>query len=67
MYEFTIVAVCAKRMVKKQQMQWSHKGAHYLLQTRTFALNGDLPKQFESWYPGINIGEIAQSELLEAA
>ena len=24
--------VGAKRMVKKQQMQWTHEGAHYLLQ-----------------------------------
>jgi hypothetical protein len=33
--ESTINEVIARRMAKKQQMQWSKKGAHYLLQTRT--------------------------------
>lgn len=33
--ESTINEVIARRMAKKQQMQWSRKGAHYLLQTRT--------------------------------
>jgi transposase-like protein len=40
--------VVAKRMVKKQQMQWSQLGAHSLLQTRTAVLNGDLRDQFEN-------------------
>ncbi len=43
--ESTINEVVAKRMVKKQQMQWSQQGAHYLLQTRTSVLN---PKLCES-------------------
>jgi len=42
-------------MVKKQQMQWSPIGAHYLLQARTATLNGDLPANFERWYPGLKI------------
>ena len=42
-------------MVKKQQMQWSPSGAHYLLQARTAVLNGDLPNYFERWYPGLKI------------
>ena len=33
--ESTVNEVVAKRMVKKQQMQWSQLGAHSLLQTRT--------------------------------
>ncbi|ELH6543410.1 ISKra4 family transposase, partial [Escherichia coli] len=37
--ESTINEVIARRMAKKQQMQWSRKGAHYLLQTRTAVLN----------------------------
>ena len=37
-------------MVTKQQMQWSPIGAHYLLQTRTATLNGDLSGYFEHWY-----------------
>ena len=47
--------VVTKRMVKKQQMQWSQEGAHYLLQTRTAALNNDLPDYFERWYSGLKI------------
>ncbi len=53
--ESTINEVVAKRMVKKQQMQWTHQGAHYLLQTRTAVLNGELASHFERWYPGFNI------------
>lgn len=45
--EATINEVVAKRMVKKQQMQWTHQGAHYLLQTRTAVLNGELKDHFE--------------------
>jgi len=53
--ESTINEVVAKRMVKKQQMQWTQQGAHYLLQTRTAVLNEELGKHFERWYPGLNI------------
>lgn len=53
--ESTVNEVVTKRMVKKQQMQWSPRGAHYLLQARTAALNGDLPGYFERWYPGLKI------------
>ena len=34
-------SLVARRMVKKQQMQWSG-GAHILLQVRAAVLNGDL-------------------------
>jgi len=43
---------------KKQQMSWSRRGAHLLLQVRTQALNEDLRGKFDKWYPGFN----AQSE-----
>ena len=33
--ESTINQVVSRRFVKKQQMQWTLKGAHLLLQTRT--------------------------------
>ena len=36
------VTLVARRMVKKQQMQWSKRGAHLLLQVRAAVLNGDL-------------------------
>ncbi len=55
--ESTINEVIAKRMVKKQQMQWSRQGAHDLLQTRTAVLNDDLKTQFEHGYPGIKLGD----------
>jgi len=47
--------VVAKRMVKKQQMQWSRQGAHYLLQTRTAVLNDELRNHFERWYPEMKL------------
>ena len=49
--ESTVNEAVAKRMVKKQQMQWSRQGAHCLLQTRTSVLNGELRDHFEEWYP----------------
>ena len=60
--ESTVNEVVTKRMVKKQQMQWTPEGAHYLLQTRTATLNGDLAKRFENWYPGIKIENDCQKE-----
>ncbi len=53
--ESTINEVVAKRMVKKQQMQWTHTGAHYLLQTRTAVLNDELHEHFSRWFPGFNL------------
>lgn len=53
--ESTINEVVAKRMAKRQQMQWTHEGAHSLLQTRTAVLNGDLHKTFRRWYPDLKI------------
>ena len=40
--EFGVNSLGARRMVKKQQMQWSKRGAHLLLQVRAAVLNGDL-------------------------
>jgi hypothetical protein len=51
--EATLNAVISKRFAKKQQMQWSRRGAHLLLQTRTRALDGSLRATFEHWYPGM--------------
>lgn len=42
-------------MVKKQQMQWSDKGAHNMIQTRTAVLNNELHKHFERWFPEFNM------------
>jgi hypothetical protein len=44
--ESTSSQVVSKRFVKKQQMQWTPRGAHSLLQTRTKVLNNDLEHVF---------------------
>lgn len=51
--ESTINWVVSKRMVKKQQMRWTRRGAHLLLQARTKTLNGELRDTFCSWYPAM--------------
>ncbi len=50
--ESTINQVVSKRMVKKQQMQWTPEGAHLLLQVRTQVLNDEWDDTFRTWYPG---------------
>ena len=45
--------VIAKRMVKKQQMRWTPRGAHLLLQVRARVLNDQLADDFHRWYPGL--------------
>jgi hypothetical protein len=49
--ESTINQVVSRRFVKKQQMQWTLRGAHLLLQTRTKVLNNELDEVFRRWYP----------------
>jgi len=49
--ESTINQVVSRRFVKKQQMQWTLKGAHLLLQTRTKVLNNELEDVFRRWLP----------------
>lgn len=51
--ESTINQLVAKRFVKKQQMRWTPRGAHLLLQIRVQALNDDLHGVFKRWYPGL--------------
>ncbi len=64
--ESTVNYVVSKRMVKKQQMRWSERGAHLLLQVRTQVLNEDLRNTFRRWYPGMqNLS--GDAELKEAA
>ena len=63
--ESTVNEVITKRMVKKQQMQWSEKGAHYLLQARTAVLNKELAGKFENWYPGVKI-EVNETDKMAA-
>jgi len=57
--------VVAKLFSKRQQMQWTPRGAHLLLQTRTRVLNGELVSRFRQWYPGFRAGEGGDSGGLE--
>jgi hypothetical protein len=50
--ESTVNQVISKRFCKKQQMAWTPRGAHLLLQIRTRVLNGDWEATFQEWYPG---------------
>ena len=40
-------------MVKQQQMHWTQRGAHLLLQVRAQVLNNELRETFRRWYPGM--------------
>ena len=61
--ESTVNAVISKRFAKRQQMQWTKRGAHLLLQTRTRALDGTLRALFEKWYPGLANDNSADSAI----
>jgi hypothetical protein len=63
--ESTVNYVVSKRFVKKQQMRWTQRGAHLLLQIRVQVLNDDLRKTFARWFPGMRAEEPAA--LKEAA
>jgi hypothetical protein len=62
--ESTVNQVVSKRFVKQQQMRWSPRGAHLVLQIRTRVLNDELRQTFQRWYPGMQNDE---AELKEAA
>ena len=57
--ESTINHVVSRRFVKKQQMQWTLKGAHLLLQIRTKVLNNELEDAFRPWYPQFRKEKVA--------
>jgi hypothetical protein len=50
--ESAVNQIVSKRFAKRQQMQWTKKGAHLLLQTRTWVLDDRLEETFRKWYPG---------------
>jgi len=62
--ESTVNQVISRRMVKKQQMRWTPRGAHLLLQVRTKVLNEDLEETFRQRYPGFRP---PREEVLETA
>jgi hypothetical protein len=65
--ESTVNQVISKRMVKKQQMRWTPRGAHLLLQIRTRVLNDQLADDFHRWHPGFTHCSPDAEELAAAA
>jgi len=65
--ESTVNEVISKRMVKKQQMCWTKKGAHLLLQVRIKTLNNDLRQSFCNWYPNMEQENVETIPLVAAA
>ncbi len=61
--ESAVNQVIAKRFAKKQQMRWTRRGAHHLLQVRVKVLNEDLHAQFQTWYPHFNIQSEVQQQV----
>ena len=58
---FEVHQVIGKRLCKRQQMQWTKRGAHLLLQTRVKTLNGELGAAFMRWYPDLRLEDEPQA------
>ena len=53
--ESTVNQVSSKRFCEKQQMQWTKRATHLLLQTRVKTLNNELATVFRCWYPDFSV------------
>jgi hypothetical protein len=53
--ESTVNQVISKRFCKTQQMQWTKRAAHLLLQMRVKTLNHELATVFRRWYPNFPV------------
>jgi hypothetical protein len=56
--EGTVNRLIGRRMCKSQQMCWTKRGAHLLLQVRCAVFNGDLLAGFQRWFPTVGIRRI---------
>jgi hypothetical protein len=65
--ESLVNSLLSKRFVKKQSMQWTPRGAHLLLQTRTRVLNNDLVENFHRWYPTFSLDQQSSCDQLLTA
>ena len=65
--ESLVNSLLGKRFTKEPQMQWMHRGAHLLLQTRTLVVNGELEATFRQWYPAMRTNGAQPVLLSEAA
>jgi hypothetical protein len=63
--ESAVNQIVKKRFAKKQQMQWTKKSAHLLLQMRTQVLDEWLEETFRDWYP--HFRTIPENEIKQAA
>jgi hypothetical protein len=63
--ESAVNQIVSKRFSKKQQMQWTKKGAHLVLQMRTQVLDERLGDIFRDWYPDFR--SKPESEIKQAA
>ena len=59
--------ITAPRFNKKQQMQWTRRGAHMLLQIRTRTLDGTLRDLFDGWSPQSAANDDRPSDQADAA
>jgi hypothetical protein len=55
--ESTVNQVISKRFCKRQQMQWTKRGTHLLLQMRVKTLNQELGTVFQRWYSDLQLEE----------
>jgi hypothetical protein len=65
--ESSVNQIVSRRFVKKQQMRWTRRGAHLLLQVRTRVLDDTLTATFQRWYPGMETNEFQQEPALTAS
>jgi hypothetical protein len=65
--ESTVNQIVSRRFVKKQQMRWTRRGAHLLLQIRTRVLDDTLAATFQRWYPDMEAGKSHQEPALAAS
>jgi hypothetical protein len=49
--ESTVDQIISRRFVKKQQMRWSDRGCHNVLQIRVRVINDELRPLMQQWYP----------------
>jgi hypothetical protein len=52
----------SQRFYIRQQMAWTQRGAHLLLQVCAQALNDDLRTTFRRWYPEMQTGVHQEQE-----
>ncbi|MBV8228071.1 MAG: hypothetical protein JO232_23100 [Verrucomicrobia bacterium] len=64
--ESAVNQIVSKRFAKKQQMQWTKKSAHLVLQMRAQVLDERLEDTFRDWYPDFRT-KPPENEIKQAA